>query len=131
MGDSYEKVKDSERVEAIRERARIIVDAEKRFPRAHQYHQFMHFVVAADSTGQSKQIVWEGVTRRVAEVVTSRTDELEHRLDGKLAQIKSEMSSKLELLDGDVAQIKSEMNMLGGELVQANRNLQMILDRLK
>ena len=44
MGDSYEKVKESERVEAIRERAMIIVEEEKRFPKSHRYHNFMHFV---------------------------------------------------------------------------------------
>ena len=44
MGDSYEKVKESEHVEAIRERARIIVEEEKRFPKSHRYHRFMHFV---------------------------------------------------------------------------------------
>jgi hypothetical protein len=37
MGDSYEKVKESERVEAIRERARIVVEMEKRFPKSHRY----------------------------------------------------------------------------------------------
>ena len=36
MGDSYEKVKESERVEAFRERARIIVETEKRFPQNYQ-----------------------------------------------------------------------------------------------
>ena len=42
MGDSYEKVKESERVEAIRERARIIVEMEKRFPKSHRYLSLIH-----------------------------------------------------------------------------------------
>ena len=50
MADSYEKVKESERVEAVRERARIIVESEKRFPKSHRYYRFMHFVEAVDST---------------------------------------------------------------------------------
>ena len=110
MGDSYEKVKESERFEAARERARIIVDTEKRFPKSHRYHRFMHFVEAADASGKSKEVVWEGVTRRVTEIVTTRTD-----------QVKSEMNSKLELLD-------SKLELLDNKL---DGKLQMILNRLQ
>ena len=101
MGDSYEKVKESERVEAIRERARIIVEAEKRSPKSHRYHRFMHFVEATGSTGklQEQELAWEGVTRRVTEMVRTRTDRLEHKLDDELTKVKSEMNCKLELLD--------------------------------
>ena len=59
MGDSYEKVKEGERFEAFRERARIIVETEKRFPKYHRYHRFMHFVEAADSTDESQKVQWE------------------------------------------------------------------------
>ena len=37
MGDSYEKVKESERVQALRERAQIIVEAERTNPSWHTY----------------------------------------------------------------------------------------------
>merc|ERR1712185_891874 len=51
MGDSYEKVKESERVEALRERAQIIVEAERTHPNRQNYHEYMHVVEAADSSG--------------------------------------------------------------------------------
>ena len=123
MGDSYEKVKESERVEGIRERARIIVEAEKRFPKSHRYHRFMHFVELVDSISKSQHVAWEGVTRRVTEVVATRSD----RLDGELSQMKSvqvETNNKLELLVGELAQMKSENS-------EITNKLELILDRMK
>ena len=96
MGDSYDKVKESERVEAIRERARIVVDAETRFPKSHKYHRFMHFIEAAGSTGMAKDTAWEGVTRRVGQMMRTEMD----RLDEELVQMKSEMNSRFKQLDG-------------------------------
>ena len=92
MSDSYEKVKESERVEAIRERARIVVEMEKRFPRSHRYHRFMHFVEVADAAGRTQDIAWEGVTRRVTDVMRTETS----RVDGELVELKDEMNSKEE-----------------------------------
>ena len=128
MGDSYEKVKEFERVEAIRETARVIVDAEKQFPRSHQYHRFMHYVEAKGSAGQPQQAVWEGMTRRVTDMVTERTDRLEHKLDDELAQIKvdmNKMNSKFEQFDSELSEMKSAIDN------KLDSKLQMILDRLK
>ena len=110
MGDSYEKVKESERVEAIREMASIIVESEKWFPRSHQYHRFMHYLEAADSAGTSQEIVWEGVTKRVTEVMRAETKKLDGELNTKLAEMKSELNTKIELLDNKLDDGLSEMN---------------------
>lgn len=115
MGDSYEKVKESERVEAIRERARIVVDTEKRFPKSHRYHRFMHFVEAADSTASLQEKVWEGVTRRVTDLVTTKTDRLDCKLElleAKLDGVEGELTSKLEILDSKLAAQESKLDML-------------------
>ena len=130
MGDSYEKVKESERVEGIRERARIIVEAEKRFPKSHRYHRFMHFVEVVDSTSKLQHVAWEGVTRRVTEVVATRSD----RLDGELSQMKSvqvETNNKLELQLGELAQMKSELAQMKSENSEITNKLELILDKLK
>ena len=106
-------MKESEHVEAIRERARIIVEEEKRFPKSHRYHRFMHFVEAAESAGKFQEIAWEGVTRRVAQIMRveiGRLEQNQQRLDGKLVELQGEMNSRFELLE---------------------RNLEMLLDRLK
>lgn len=109
MGDSYEKVKESERVEAIRERAQIIVEHEKRFPRSHQYHRFMHYLEAVDSTGSSAKVVWEGITMRLARMITTETDRL----------------------DSDLAAVKGELVEVKGKLVEVNGKLDLILEGLK
>ena len=103
MGDSYEKVKESERVEAIRERARIIVEMEKRFPKSHRYHRFMHYVEVADAVGRPQEMAWEGVTKRVTEMMRVETSQLQSQLqsqlESELVELKGEMNTKFELLD--------------------------------
>ena len=98
MGDSYEKVKESERLEAIRERARIIVEQEKWFPRSHRYHRYMHFVEAVD-TGRSAEREWEGVTNRVSQLLDLKVNRLEQHhqeLDGKIAELSTQLNSKID-----------------------------------
>ena len=124
MGDSYEKVKESERVEALRERSRIIVEIEKRSPKSHQYHRFMHFVEPADLKSKSQEIVWEGVTRRVNQVIATeiatvcdRQDDLEGKLDTKFEML----DTKVSRLDGELVEMKTELNS----------KLDMLLNRLQ
>ena len=54
------KVKESERVEALREWAWIIVEAELTHPSWHRYHRYIHIAEAADDsseiTGWLKQL---------------------------------------------------------------------------
>ena len=108
MGDSYEKVKENERVEAIRERARIVVEMEKRFPTSHHYHSFMHFVEVADAAG-SHDIAWEGATRRVTEVMRAETSQLESELNTKLEILEGEVNSKFERLDSKLDTILASL----------------------
>ena len=103
MSDSYEKVKESERLEAFRERARIIVAAEQQFPRSHQYHRFMHFVEAVESSGASQDTVWEGVTRRMTEIMTTKTADLANH--DQLVSVESDVAT----MKMSVANVESEM----------------------
>ena len=103
MGDSHEKVKESERVEALRERAQIIVEAEKTHPTRHKYHKYMHFVEAADSSGPAPQ-EWEGITGRMKqllEVQDKKIDEINGKIDALQAaqdDINKNMEKILEIL---------------------------------
>ena len=127
MGDSYEKVKESERVEAIRERAHIVVEMEKRFPKSHSYHRFMHFVEAADVAERPHELAWEGVTRRVTDVMRTETSQLECEL--------SEMNTKLELMDSELkcemSELKCEMSQLNTKFEALDGMLNTILASLK
>ena len=112
MGDSYEKVKESEQVEAIRERARIIVEIEKQFPKSQRYHRFMHFLEEAEST-RTDTPAWEGVTRRV----TRAMEDTRVALADKQDKLQREMNSKLNLLEREVnSKLENEMNILSSKL---------------
>jgi hypothetical protein len=99
MSDSYEKVKESERVEALRERARIIVEAELTHPSWHRYHRYMHIVEAADTSEMAVR-EWEGITGRVKQLL-----EMEgRRVDGKF----SEIESKFDAMDNRLLEAREE-----------------------
>ena len=119
MADSYEKVKESERVEGIRERARIVVEQEKRFPTSHRYHRFLHFVETTDSSRKEHEMAWEGVTKRVSQTLSLEVGRLEGKIDKELAELKDELSSRIELMDKELIGLKDEVN----------RKLDTLLDR--
>ena len=96
-----EKVKENERVEALRERAQIIVESERTHPGAHQYHKYMHIAQATDASDGMKQLEWEGITGRVKQLLELQDERVNRKLEllgGELAQIKREVNSKLELI---------------------------------
>jgi hypothetical protein len=107
MSDSYEKVKESERVEALRERARIIVEAERAHPSWNKYHKYMHIVEAADaSQDRTASVEWEGITGRVKQLLEmqdrrsdSKLEAVENKFGSKLEAVESKLDSKLEALD--------------------------------
>ena len=132
MGDSYEKVKESERVEALRERARIIVQMEKQFPRSHRYCRFMHFVEAADIAGVEQEHMWEGVTKRITQVMANKLEDTRVALADKQDNLEGQLSSKFEMLDaklqGEVARLEGELN---SRLELLDNKLDTLLTKLK
>ena len=135
MGDSYEKVKESERVEAIRERARIVVEMEKRSPKSHRYHRFMHFVEMADTAGRRHEIAWEGVTRRVTDVMRTETSQLESelntKLNTKLELMDNGMKNKFELMDTKLESMDNELKGMKNKFESLDGKLDTILASLK
>ena len=124
MGDSYEKVKESEHVEAMRERARIIVEQEKRFPKSQRYHRFMHFLEAADSAGMCDDREWAGVTNRVSQMLSEEAGRLDTKMDNKFDLLEREVGR----LD---TKVDSQLSMMDTKFGSLERKLEMILDRLK
>ena len=105
VGDSYEKVKESERMQALRERAQIIAEAERTHPSWHRYHRYMHIAEAADisSSGARRDLEWEGITGRVKQLLAVQTAEVEgRRVDSKFAEAKVDTQSKFEELKSHV-----------------------------
>ena len=97
MGDSYEKVKESEWVQALRERAQIIVEAERTHPSWHKYHRYMHIAEAADisSSGARRDMEWEGITGRVKQLLEMQTAEVEAKIEAQTAEVKALLSALL------------------------------------
>ena len=103
MGDSYEKVKESERVQALRERAQIIVEAERTNPSWHKYHKYMHIAVPADisTSDAQKNVEWEGITGRVKQLLEIQTAEVKaETAEAKVerAELKAELADVKALL---------------------------------
>ena len=111
MGDSYEKVKESERVQALRERAQIIVEAELTRPSWHKYHKYMHVVEAADSShNRTASVEWEGITGRVKQLLEMQDRRADSKLDSKLAVMQEAMDSKQEVIDSKLEAMDSKLD---------------------
>ena len=104
MGDSYGKVKESERVQALRERAQIIVEAELTRPSWHKYHKYMHIAEAADiasDTGMSPSLEWEGITGRVKQLLSP--------IKAENSKIKAELQEVKATLAANQANVTKEL----------------------
>eukprot|EP01052_Picozoa_sp_SAG31_P028870 SAG31_NODE_2824_length_5038_cov_3.060336_1_plen_100_part_00 len=75
-----EKVKENERVEALRERAQIIVESERTIPSSHCYQKYMHIVQATNSTNAAGHLEWEGITGRVKQLLELQDERLKQFL---------------------------------------------------
>ena len=79
-------------MEALRERARIIVEVERAHPSGHKYHRWMHIVQAADTGLDSPEALeWEGITGRLKQLHAMqdrRIDAVESKLDAHMREVK-------------------------------------------
>ena len=133
MSDSYEKVKESERVEALRERARIIVESELTQPSWHRYHRYMHIVEAAD-TSETTVREWEGITGRVKQLLELQDQRVKcefAEIGSRLDHVDSNshvMDSKFEAMDSKFEAMDSKLEAMGSNLVEVKSLLNTLLD---
>ena len=112
MGDSYEKVKESERVEALRERAQIIVEAELSSRHRHKYHKYMHFVDATDSSELVSFEHWDGITGRVKQLLEAQDGRMKNQLKGEMDAVRGEMDT----VRGELRDIKQLLASVASQL---------------
>ena len=98
MADSYEMVKEHEKVEALHERAKMIADMELLHPGWHRFSTYMHVCEAADEDS-GLEPEWSGVAGRVKVLLAESTDRLELRMD--------KQEEDAESLRSEVASIKA------------------------
>ena len=79
MADSYEMVKEHEKVEALHERAKMIADMELLHPGWHRFSTYMHVCEAADEDS-GLEPEWSGVAGRVKVLLAESTERLELRM---------------------------------------------------
>lgn len=110
-----EKVKENERVEALRERAQIIVESERTRPGSHRYHKYMHIVLAADSNNVTEELQWEGITGRVKQLLELQDERVkkllqsqDQRSENMLKAIESRLDAKLVAIDRKCARQGAE-----------------------
>ena len=94
-----EKDKENERVEALRERAQIIVESERTHPSSHQYHKYMHIVHATDSSNGINHPDWEGITGRVKQLLELQDERVHDRMQHLLELQDERMKQLLRLQD--------------------------------
>ena len=117
MADSYEMVKEHEKVEALHERAKMIADMELLHPGWHRFSTYMHVCEAADEDS-GLEPEWSGVAGRVKVLLGDAKSDLH----SDLAAAKDEMRRDVAALSNDVGALKSDvagLNALLHQLVES------------
>jgi len=123
MADSYEMVKEHEKVEALHERAKMIADMELLHPGWHRFSTYMHVCEAADEDS-GLEPEWAGVAGRVKVLLTESTQQLQMRMDKQQQDIAATASdvaalrSAMESQQQNAAELVSELAALKGLLEQ-------------
>ena len=131
MADSYEMVKEHEKVEALHERAKMIADMELQHPGWHRYSQYMHICEAADEDS-GLEPEWAGVAGRVKVLLADATarakehtsqevaavqSDVVSAVQGGMAELKGDVAELMQLKD-DVSQLKADMGTVKDLLAQ-------------
>jgi hypothetical protein len=98
MGDAYSKVKESELVEGLHARAKLIVEHERLFPWRQTYCRYLH--VAEAVAEDEAQEAWEGLGGRIKH--------LRRELKGDVAEVKDDVADVMTgqaKLEADVSAV--------------------------
>ena len=128
MGDSYEKVKETERVHALHERAKIIADMEIQHPGWHEYPKYMHIAEAADEYGVPLP-EWAGITGRVKQLLDQRVGQAQEELKERVGQAQEELGSKVDAVEERVGQAleKTELAISAMQAQQSQMSSKQVL----
>ena len=113
MADSYEMVKEHEKVEALHERAKMIADMELLHPGWHRFSTYMHVCEAADEDS-GLEPEWSGVAGRVKVLLAESTQQLQSQLQPRM----DEQQQQVAALSSDVTALKSEVASVKALLLQ-------------
>ena len=140
MADSYEMVKEHEKVEALHERAKMIADMELLHPGWHRFSTYMHVCEAADEDS-GLEPEWSGVAGRVKVLLGEVKSELQLELAKAedvaaakddmrrdVAALSSELQTQMAKNNEDVVALALEMAALKSDVAGLNALLQQLVD---
>ena len=125
MADSYEMVKEHEKVEALHERAKMIADMELLHPGWHRYSEYMHICEAADEDS-ALEPEWSGVAGRVKVLLSEASSDIKAELRSEMAKADdvAAMQTDVAELRSDVAAVKQDLSTLVDNVADMMRLLQ-------
>ena len=108
MGDSYSMVKESELIEGLRERAKLIVEHELLFPWRQTYCRYLHIAEIA-AEGSTIPTAWDGIGGRLKALkrdltmttiaTTKEIQSVKNELRTDIQKIEEKLDAILEALD--------------------------------
>ena len=125
MADSYEMVKEHEKVEALHERAKMIADMELQHPGWHRYSQYMHICEAADEDS-GLEPEWAGVAGRVKVLLADATARAKEHTSAEIAAVQSDVSAVqggMAELKGDVSAVQGDVSAVQGDVAELKNDV--------
>ena len=123
MGDSYEMIKESEVVEKLAGRARLVVEHELLHPRQNTFPTYMHVLRAAESGDGSEEPVWEGIAGKVRqEVAVLRKSMSTNQEVERIKQEVHGVDQKVEGVDKKVEAMKQQLDAMHAMLEKLASN---------
>ena len=114
MADSYEMVKEHEKVEALHERAKMIADMELLHPGWHRFSTYMHVCEAADEDS-GLEPEWSGVAGRVKVLL----GDVKSELQGDVDAAKDDMRRDVASLSSELTQMAKKEDVVALALEMA------------
>ena len=132
MADSYEMVKEHEKVEALHERAKMIADMELLHPGWHRFSTYMHVCEAADEDS-GLEPEWAGVAGRVKVLLGDVKSELRDGIADAKSELQLEVAKaatadNLASLSSDVSTLQACMDRQQQEVASIKLLLLQVLE---
>ena len=114
MSDSYEKVKESEVVEARKLRAQTIIDEEAGMSQAARANPdyFPQFLRVLQAT-ESREEVWAGLSGKMVSEILKVDDKMKENhevMETKLGQVEANMSNVREVMEARVDEVEARLS---------------------
>eukprot|EP01047_Picozoa_sp_COSAG01_P044079 COSAG01_NODE_3960_length_5493_cov_2.949203_4_plen_153_part_00 len=118
MQDSYDKVKEREEIEGLREKGKTVVAMEQMWPGQHTHPRYMHIAVPRTNVSdleEAKRQRDKGMGGRIADRVsadfTQRMGALERKMDAR----SQDLEAKVDAVAGEMTEIKALLEKLASQ----------------